>query len=65
MSIVIHKKKFGARAQCQPINFVLQIFFFWLKIGLKLAKKKYLKYEIYGLAPRARAKLFFVNYYAH
>ena len=64
MSIVTHKKKFGARVRCQSSNFVLQTFFF-AKNSLKLAKKK--MFEVQNLwigTARARQK-FFLNYYAH
>ena len=54
------------RAGAVPIHkFCTSNIFFFAKNSLKLAKKKCLKYKIYGLAPRARAKFFFVNYYAH
>ena len=56
------------RARAVPIHkFCTSKFkhFFFANFRLFLAKKKYLKHKIDGLAPRARAKNFFVNYYAH
>ena len=56
MSIVIHKKFWHERMV--PIHKLRTSNIFFATNSLKLAQKKYLKYEIYRLAMRARAKFF-------